>query len=130
MPGVQWICTTENARWPFPPKVPLTPGYAAVGVVDELATGVATSAVGDSVAALTVYSGYVEVVVVESGLAKFPRCGKFANRRSNRMTNRSLSFLAVVVLLLLAACAAPAPAPSPQAERTDRSLVTVYRSPT
>jgi len=46
------------------------------------------------------------------------------------MTNRLLSFLAVVVLLLLAACAAPAPAPSLQAERTDRPLVTVYRSPT
>lgn len=46
------------------------------------------------------------------------------------MSNRSLSFLAVLVVLLLAACAAPVPVPSPQVERTDRPSVTVYRSPT
>ena len=49
-------------RLRFPPKVPFTSGYAIVGVVDEVGTGVTTAATGDRVAALTVYGGYAEYV--------------------------------------------------------------------
>ncbi len=49
-------------RSPFPPRVPFTPGYAVVGVVDAAGAGVRQAKPGDRVAALTVYGGYSEMV--------------------------------------------------------------------
>ena len=46
--------------YPYAPKIPFVPGYEIVGVVDELGEGVSQFAVGDRVAALTVYGGYAE----------------------------------------------------------------------
>ena len=51
-------------RSPFPPKLPFTPGYAIVGAVDAAGAGVTQAQAGDRVAALTVYGGYAEYVVV------------------------------------------------------------------
>ena len=47
---------------PFLPKVPFTPGYNIVGDVDAIGSGVTDFAVGDRVAALTVYGGYAEYI--------------------------------------------------------------------
>lgn len=49
-------------RSPFPPKVPFTPGYAIVGKVAAVGSGVTRLRVGDRVAALTVYGGYSEII--------------------------------------------------------------------
>lgn len=49
-------------RTPFAPKIPFVPGYAIIGVVDALGEGVTNAAVGDRVAALTVYGGYAEYI--------------------------------------------------------------------
>jgi NADPH:quinone reductase-like Zn-dependent oxidoreductase len=49
-------------RSPFPPKLPFTPGYAVIGVVDAVGDGVVATAVGDWVAALTAYGGYAEFI--------------------------------------------------------------------
>jgi NADPH:quinone reductase-like Zn-dependent oxidoreductase len=49
-------------RTPFVPKVPFVPGYAVVGVVDAVGQGVSNVAVGERVAALTVYGGYAEYI--------------------------------------------------------------------
>jgi|SRR5271157_8618 len=60
------VCLPDvQARYgqsPFAPKVPFVPGYAIVGVVDALGEGVYKAAVGDRVAALTVYGGYAEYI--------------------------------------------------------------------
>jgi NADPH:quinone reductase-like Zn-dependent oxidoreductase len=60
------VCLPDvQARYgqsPFAPKFPFTPGYAIVGVVDALGKGVHGAAVGDRVAALTVYGGYAEYI--------------------------------------------------------------------
>jgi NADPH2:quinone reductase len=42
------------------PKAPFTPGYAIVGVVDEVGTSITTAMSGERVARLTVYGGYIE----------------------------------------------------------------------
>ena len=56
-------------RSPFAPRVPFLPGYAIVGVADALGerkyparNGYPQVAVGDRVAALTVYGGYAEYI--------------------------------------------------------------------
>ncbi len=49
---------------PFLPKVPFVPGYDIVGVVDAIGAGVTAAAVGDRVAALTVYGGYAEYITL------------------------------------------------------------------
>ena len=58
------VCLPDvQARYgqsPFPPKVPFTPGYAIIGSVAEIGKDVTHVAVGDRVAALTVYGGYAE----------------------------------------------------------------------
>ena len=58
------VCLPDvQARYgqsPFAPRVPFTPGYAIIGLVDEIGAGVTTVAVGDRVAALTSYGGYAE----------------------------------------------------------------------
>lgn len=51
---------------PFAPKVPFVPGYAIVGVVDAIGTGVVSVDVGDRVAALTVTGGYAEYIYLKS----------------------------------------------------------------
>ncbi len=48
--------------YPYAPKIPFVPGYDMVGVVDALGQGVSSVAVGDRVAALTVYGGYAETI--------------------------------------------------------------------
>ena len=50
--------------YPYAPKIPFAPGYEIVGVVDAIGAGVARVAVGDRVAALTVYGGYAEYIYV------------------------------------------------------------------
>lgn len=47
-------------RTPFPPKIPFSPGYAAVGVVDAIGENVKKIEVGERVAALTAYGSYSE----------------------------------------------------------------------
>jgi NADPH:quinone reductase-like Zn-dependent oxidoreductase len=49
-------------RSPFKPKLPFVPGYAIIGVVDEIGDGVTNAAVGDRVAALTIHGGYAEYI--------------------------------------------------------------------
>lgn len=45
---------------PFLAKVPFVPGYSTLGIVDAIGEGVTQVAVGDRVAALTVFGGYAE----------------------------------------------------------------------
>jgi NADPH:quinone reductase-like Zn-dependent oxidoreductase len=52
--------------YPYAPKIPFAPGYEIVGVVDAIGAGVARVAVGDRVAALTVYGGYAEYIYVDA----------------------------------------------------------------
>ncbi|MGW8225785.1 MAG: medium chain dehydrogenase/reductase family protein, partial [Anaerolineales bacterium] len=49
-------------RSPFKLKVPFVPGYAIVGDVDAIGSGIQNTSVGDRVAALTVYGGYAEYI--------------------------------------------------------------------
>jgi NADPH:quinone reductase-like Zn-dependent oxidoreductase len=59
--------------YPFAPKIPFTPGYEIIGVVDAIGEGVSRVDVGDRVAALTVYGGYAEYVFLnEEHLVKVP----------------------------------------------------------
>jgi len=58
LPDVQ----ARYGRSPFKPKIPFTPGYAFIGIVDEIGEGVTNVAVGDRVAALTTYGGYAEYI--------------------------------------------------------------------
>lgn len=52
----------RSGRTPFPVKIPFVPGYAVIGVVDAIGEGVTNAAVGERVAALTVYGGYAEYI--------------------------------------------------------------------
>jgi NADPH:quinone reductase-like Zn-dependent oxidoreductase len=49
---------------PIAPKIPFVPGYAIVGVVDAIGKGVTSAAVGDRVAALTIFGGYAEYITL------------------------------------------------------------------
>ena len=51
--------------YPFAPKIPFVPGYEIVGVVASVGEEVTGFAVGDRVAALTVYGGYSEYIYLE-----------------------------------------------------------------
>jgi NADPH:quinone reductase-like Zn-dependent oxidoreductase len=51
-------------RSPFKLKTPYVPGYAVVGDVEATGEGVTTAAVGDRIAALTVYGGYCEFIIL------------------------------------------------------------------
>lgn len=51
-------------RSPFKLKVPFVPGYAIVGDVDAIGSGIQNTSVGDRVAALTVYGGYSEYIYI------------------------------------------------------------------
>jgi NADPH:quinone reductase-like Zn-dependent oxidoreductase len=50
----------------FAPKIPFVPGYEVAGVVDAIGAGVAGFAVGQRVAALTVYGSFSELLVREA----------------------------------------------------------------
>jgi NADPH:quinone reductase-like Zn-dependent oxidoreductase len=59
---------------PIAPKLPFVPGYAVIGVVDALGDpeqrgggGGADFAVGDRVAALTIFGGYAEYIYLDEG---------------------------------------------------------------
>lgn len=60
------VCLPDvQARYgqsPFAPKIPFVPGYAIIGAVDALGAGVTGAAVGDRVAALTIFGGYAEYI--------------------------------------------------------------------
>jgi NADPH:quinone reductase-like Zn-dependent oxidoreductase len=49
-------------RTPFAVKLPFVAGYAIIGVVDAIGEDVTNAAVGDRVAALTIYGGYAEYI--------------------------------------------------------------------
>lgn len=51
---------TRVGNRPFLPKVPFTPGYSLVGVVEAVGKGVSEVALGDHVAALTQSGGHAE----------------------------------------------------------------------
>ncbi len=57
--------TARYGNSPLVPNPPFTPGYAIVGEVDSVGRGVRKAAVGDRVAALTVYGGYAEYVYLD-----------------------------------------------------------------
>lgn len=48
--------------YPYAPKIPFVPGYEIIGIVDALGDGVTGIALGQKVAALTVYGGYAEYI--------------------------------------------------------------------
>jgi NADPH:quinone reductase-like Zn-dependent oxidoreductase len=50
--------------YPYAPRIPFAPGYEVVGVVNAIGAAVTRVAVGDRVAALTVYGGYAEYIYV------------------------------------------------------------------
>ncbi len=71
------VCLPDvEARYghtPFAPKTPFVPGYAVIGVVDEIGKGVTNTAVGDRIAALTVHGGYAEYIFLpEKQLVSVP----------------------------------------------------------
>ena len=53
---------------PIAPKIPFVPGYAILGVVDVVGSGVTKVTVGDTVAALTVFGGYAEYITLDEDL--------------------------------------------------------------
>lgn len=63
------VCQDDVAKRignrPFLPKIPFTPGYSILGVIDALGEAVENFSVGDRVAALTTYGGYSEYIYVE-----------------------------------------------------------------
>lgn len=50
----------------YPPKFPFTPGYAVVGVVDDIGPGITAFATGDRVVAMMEKGGYAEYVFVST----------------------------------------------------------------
>ena len=50
----------------FAPKIPFVPGYEIAGVVDQIGSGVSGFAIGQRVAALTVYGGFAEFLIREA----------------------------------------------------------------
>jgi NADPH:quinone reductase-like Zn-dependent oxidoreductase len=65
--------TARYGRSPLVPKPPFTPGYAVLGVVDEVGREVTQTAPGARVAALLGYGGYAEhVLVPEAQLIPVP----------------------------------------------------------
>ena len=54
----------RRGRYPGAPRPPFTPGYAMVGVVDQLGPEAAAPAVGQRVAALTFYGGYSQYIIL------------------------------------------------------------------
>ncbi len=59
--------TMRRGRYPFAPPFPFIPGYEVLGVVDAIGSGVAGFALGQKVAALTVYGAFAEYLVRAAG---------------------------------------------------------------
>lgn len=57
----------RRGRYPGAPKPPFTPGYAMVGVVDELGPNTSGLTAGQSVAALTFYGSYSQYICLPAG---------------------------------------------------------------
>ncbi len=55
-----------SGSYMYAPKIPFVPGYEISGVVDAIGAGVTDFAVGQRVAALTVYGGFGELLVREA----------------------------------------------------------------
>jgi NADPH2:quinone reductase len=72
--GVSWAdCMMRRGTYPAQPKLPFTPGYDIVGVVDRSGAGTTRIAEGQVVAALIVHGGYSEFVFrPESDLVPVP----------------------------------------------------------
>ena len=60
------VCAPDiSARYghsPFLPKLPFTPGYTFIGIVDAIGASVTNVALGDRVAGLTAYGAYAEYI--------------------------------------------------------------------
>jgi NADPH2:quinone reductase len=56
----------RRGYYPFAPPIPFVPGYEVLGEVDAIGEGVVGLAVGQRVAALTVFGGYAEYVYREA----------------------------------------------------------------
>jgi len=54
--------TARYGQSPFVPKLPFTPGYTFIGIVDAIGKSVTNVAVGDRVAGLTAYGAYAEYI--------------------------------------------------------------------
>jgi len=52
----------RRGRYPGAPRPPFTPGYAMVGVVDQLGPETSGPAIGQAVAALTFYGSYSQFI--------------------------------------------------------------------
>jgi NADPH:quinone reductase-like Zn-dependent oxidoreductase len=69
--------TDVNYRYgysPFSPKIPFTPGYEIMGIVDAIGAGVTRVEVGDQVAALTGHGGYTEMIYLgQEHLVRVPQ---------------------------------------------------------
>lgn len=50
-------------KYIFAPKIPFIPGYEIAGIVDAIGSGVTGFALGQRVAALTIYGGFAELIV-------------------------------------------------------------------
>src|SRR5580692_9787355 len=53
-------------KYRYAPKIPVVPGYEIAGTVDAIGPGVTGFAVGQRVAALTVYGGFAELLIREA----------------------------------------------------------------
>ena len=63
--GVSWVeYMMRHNTYPGQPKPPFTPGYDAVGIVDQTGAGATQFQLGQKVAALLVHGGYAEYVFV------------------------------------------------------------------
>jgi NADPH2:quinone reductase len=63
--GVSWAdYMMRQGAYPRQPKLPFTPGYDVVGIVDQNGSGANRYPVGQRVAALLIYGGYSEYVFV------------------------------------------------------------------
>lgn len=61
--GVSWAdCMMRRGSYPSQPKLPFTPGYDIVGVVEQLGPGTESLEPGQMVASLTVHGGYSQFV--------------------------------------------------------------------
>src|SRR5215831_19742732 len=61
------VAQRANLFFAGAPPMPYTPGYDVVGRVDALGDGVTDVAIGDRVAALTMFGGYARYICVPSG---------------------------------------------------------------
>ncbi|MBI3950724.1 MAG: zinc-binding dehydrogenase [Acidobacteria bacterium] len=63
----------REGLYPGTPSIPFSPGYDIVGVIDKLGPGAPTLALGQMVAALTVFGGYAQFICLpESELVPVP----------------------------------------------------------